>query len=242
MKKEFESFVKLYHYTNFEAACKIIVSETLLFFSLDRMNDVNESFRWIFNHSENSFLSWKDITPRFHQLSLSKDTASCPGFRILPMWGYYAQKGSGVCLVFDKYALLRCIEKDKAYSWPVRYKRYYISDIHLEGENLPPRDIRNLFFTKDMRWSFEQEFRILSHNKAYTRLHFADSLKYVILCSHSDSCIWNSCEYLTLVRLLGDSRKVLVYSSFLGEESLVYLNGSDAISVWERNNGENAPD
>ena len=55
---DFENTEKLYHFTNFEAACKILSSKTLRLSKMNSMNDVNESFRMIYSRSEGKCFSW----------------------------------------------------------------------------------------------------------------------------------------------------------------------------------------
>lgn len=110
---DFENTEKLYHFTNFEAACKILSSKTLRLSKMNSMNDVNESFRMIYSRSEGKCFSWSTTGAKYRQLSFSEDTVRTPGFLNLPMWGYYADKGRGVCIVLDKTRLLKnCRHKD----------------------------------------------------------------------------------------------------------------------------------
>ena len=96
---------KLYHYTSFESAIKILVSNKLLFGKLSNLNDINESFRPLFYSSSiNHENALKELS-KYKQISLARD-GKLKGFAIPSMWGHYAEKGYGVCLVFDKRSCL----------------------------------------------------------------------------------------------------------------------------------------
>lgn len=111
---------KLYHYTSFENALKIIAAGKLRYSRLNGLNDINEAYRVecvdtcgqvsSSDYDQDFACISKGVISRalrnFRQISLSMDKEEKPGFAILPMWGHYAQKGKGVCLVFDKKKLL----------------------------------------------------------------------------------------------------------------------------------------
>ena len=76
------------------------------------MNDINESYRPLSSYIEDGDSSNTDSQKkleaaesqlkRIRQTSLSMDDET-PGFAIPAMWGHYADKGEGICIVFDKY-------------------------------------------------------------------------------------------------------------------------------------------
>lgn len=126
VKDSFNSCEKLYHFTTFESACKILSTGFLRFSRLSNMNDLTESHKYILPKFKTTTFpniapdlaryipiiteateedasvtnSAKRISNAICQISLSKD------FDILPMWGHYAKNGRGVCIVFDKVKLL----------------------------------------------------------------------------------------------------------------------------------------
>lgn len=95
----------LYHYTTFESAVKIITSKTMLFSKIERLNDINESsgYRILYSNASEEDKNRYDLRLRnFKQISLTTDIENRKGFNIPAMWGHYASRGSGVCLVFDR--------------------------------------------------------------------------------------------------------------------------------------------
>ena len=107
--KDFIPYLKLYHYTTFDNAMKIIIGKSLKFGRLPFMNDYLESNK-IFGcsiHSDRHVLdNISEEILRYQQISLTKDTKEKKGFDISAMWGHYAEKNHGVCIVFNKEKLL----------------------------------------------------------------------------------------------------------------------------------------
>jgi hypothetical protein len=122
--KLFQDTDKLYHYTSFETALKIIAAGKLRYGRLRDMNDVNEAYRYVYyNHDLN--ISSQNVLQElalYRQLSFSVDGGNL-GYNISPMWGHYAHKGRGVCLVFDKNKIkkLLSLETD-VYSKTITYE------------------------------------------------------------------------------------------------------------------------
>lgn len=109
--EEFNKTEKLYHYTTFESGLKIIASKKLLFGKLKDMNDINESYRGIFYEEGISEDDVKKELSKYRQCSLTMDSP-CSGYYIPAMWGHYAEKGNGICLVFDKKKILSTLTAD----------------------------------------------------------------------------------------------------------------------------------
>ena len=86
----------LFHYTKFESALKIITTKRLLFGDFSKMNDISESCREVFNELAEEELK------KYQSLSFTIDKKGKRAFEIDSLWGYYAEKGNGVCLAFDK--------------------------------------------------------------------------------------------------------------------------------------------
>ena len=102
----------LYHYTSFEAAIKIVASKELLFSKMDALNDINEQSgpEIIGGKSESGLI--KKVLKGYTQISLTMDYQhGRDGYDIPAMWGHYAQKGKGVCLVFQKEELLKAVKR-----------------------------------------------------------------------------------------------------------------------------------
>lgn len=121
IRNQFINTDRLYHYTTFNNAIKILQSHTLLFGRLKDMNDINElywplAFSYQRRHenrnNDDLFEKMKEDYYKYQQISLTMD-GNRMGFDIPAMWGHYAQKGNGVCLVFDKNKLLSYLEEEK---------------------------------------------------------------------------------------------------------------------------------
>lgn len=123
MEEEFMNMKKLYHYTKFDTAIKILESHSLRFGRLHNMNDIHENDKLSYVDTTgtliNSFPS--DVLDaidcemaKYRQISLTADDDKQGklGFDLHQMWGLYADKGQGVCLVFDKDTLCNNLDKD----------------------------------------------------------------------------------------------------------------------------------
>ena len=123
MKEEFMNMKKLYHYTKFDTAIKILESHSLRFGRLHNMNDIHENNKLSYVDTTetliNSFPS--DVLDaidcemaKYRQISLTADDNKQDklGFDLHQMWGLYANKGQGVCLVFDKDTLCNNLDKE----------------------------------------------------------------------------------------------------------------------------------
>ena len=90
----------VYHYTSIESAKKILETKSLRFGRLNGMNDINESYRAIwYPHEAEDVDKYENAVYSYRQISLTLDKPTKRGFDIPPMWGHYAQKGAGVCIV-----------------------------------------------------------------------------------------------------------------------------------------------
>lgn len=139
----------------------------------------------------------KDYIPeiemrRYQQISFAQDRTIddtlCEGFNLHTMWGLYADRGLGVCLVFDKDKL-HLGEKD--YARGVDYKDWVMPDFDFKSES--KAGIRKeiwdrkdeIFFLKRKEWVREQEYRIIRRAKDVTDneyLDISDSLAFAIIC------------------------------------------------------------
>lgn len=232
---EFERTEKLYHFTNFESACKILASKTLLLSPLANLNDVNESFRTIYSKSEGEFFSWYEIGKKYRQLSLSEDDGGSPGFLNLPMWGYYGDKGRGVCIVLDKHRFIEELGKfkDKLWHGKIDYVERYDNDLKISNENDISANYDGIFFKKDRGWRHECEYRVVGYDKDLQKISIRNSLRWIILYYTGEDPIQDQANYKALAKLLGSEEKVLVYSRFLGEESLIgYSTDNAPVTHW----------
>lgn len=235
-KLTFQNTQKLYHYTSVCAAMKIIVSKTLIFGKPQQMNDINEVYRGIFYSQEDDYDKIKREFNRYRQLSLTNDNAPRAGYDIPSMWGHYAERGNGVCLVFDKQKLLSCLTENM---WPesIRYDQNYDSSIMVPKGNIA-RYFKNhkdeIFFTKTGDWAYEQEFRVVArleeHAKEPLKLDFKDSLMAVIFNFAqdvpNDQCVFDSVNVKAIEKIAPDL-PILEFGYWDGKANLRDQSDSD---------------
>lgn len=245
----FSKMSKLYHYTTFEAALKIIQSGNLRFGSLYNMNDIHECCKLIYKSNDNPKLKFKTIRDEifsYKQISLSIDDTYY-GFELLPMWGLYAGKATGCCLVFNKDLLKRICKSDKILDDIVNYDVRVSSDFVCSAEN--KRELneylkehtKEIFYNKSKLWEHEQEYRLIKRFKPYeeSSLNFHDALKYVIMCrshtqsldiKYADDSIFSSPEYKIMSKICSSKGiPILFYGNGLNGYELSTEGGS---SIW----------
>lgn len=243
-KERFSSTKKLYHYTSFENALKILTTGRLKFSQLSNLNDINEACRTEYIDVTDSQILSSDLESsysylekgviakalqKFRQISLSMDKDNKPGFAISPMWGHYAQKGQGVCLAFDKNKLTRELKPNEYGT--VRYEEGVDGSIIISVNNI--NDCVNyldthrqeIFFKKSLDWSYEQEFRIvkLCKRNGDKGLNIKEALLAIIVYdSHVDKyeISIKKAKSSLLYSLSGDKACICNYSSFLDDCSL----------------------
>lgn len=192
--KDFISIPKLYHYTTFDNAIKIVLGKSLKFGRLPFMNDYLESNK-MFGcsiHTEKHVLDTisKEILS-YQQISLTMDSKSKLGFDISAMWGHYADKNHGVCIVFDKNKLVEILKKQNCLYNAVQYRkdacRWYSIMVEKNRQVKPyiQHHIYSIFFRKTPDWGYEQEFRIISQREGDSFLPIEDSIIGVILNGHA---------------------------------------------------------
>lgn len=233
--QKFQEIEKLYHYTKFENAIRIIESNKLRFGRVGDMNDINEAYKRI-SYAHRSNVRTEDVhneLKRYRQISLTMDDSSYQGFDISAMWGHYAEKGKGVCLVFDKRKLLKCLSSDM-HSCKVNYKRKFKGYIHINSENIGKsleRKRKGFFFTKSSDWKYEQEYRIITKVDSDTDdlfLDFKDSLIAIVL-QYADGydnyipindTVFSSLNFKILDNIVKRNLLILEYGHFGGESNL----------------------
>lgn len=238
---------KLYHYTSFENAVKIIATGKLRYSRLNGLNDINEAHRVecldtcgrvsSSDYDQSFACISRGVISRalrnFRQISLSMDKEEKPGFAILPMWGHYAQKGKGVCLVFDKKKLLSKLLPGEY--GEVKYDSQAGNSLIMQRVDTVSKYTKyiddhkpELFFTKDSAWSYEQEFRIVKKYRCSQEgyLNIRESLMFVIIYGYEDhdkdSMILKSAKIMTLKNILDNKKKICEYGSFFCEKNLRY--------------------
>lgn len=265
MENEFSKLNKLYHYTSYDTALKILESRSLRFGRQNEMNDFNEFEKQLFgkgNPDSNGLQFLEALTDEYYkyrQLSFSIDDGNGRlGFDLHQMWGLYADKANGVCLVFDQDDILKRLAPDvywdKNVYWDkITYKYHIESFINSLSKNVNNisdeirHNIRDVFFVKRREWEHEQEFRILKRcsiasNEEY--LNYGNALKYIIISSkYQDAdCVLHAKK---VNELMNKSKNVpiLIYGNGFFEYSLIdYCINSDVYTgkedrIWTSNAG-----
>lgn len=220
ISQRFEEMTKLYHFTSFDAACDIIESRKFRFGKMYKMNDLIESNRTSWGRVFGGDLSEMELFAeeemnRYQQISFVQDMdregVKYLGFDIHSMWGLYAEKGFGVCLVFDK-------EKMKLrkgdYARNVEYANFIPKDYEFKSKSR--NGIRSeiwrrkdeIFFWKRKEWEYEQEYRVIrraQNSEADEYLDITDVLSFVIICKdesvETGESIWDGIQYHMLKHL-----------------------------------------
>ena len=263
---------KLYHYTSFETAKKIIESNCLRFGVLSNMNDLHENDKMVFVDASGAPLDnlLTDVLDALHneiymyrQISLTADgkEGDKEGFDLHQMWGLYAEKGDGVCLVFDKKELEEELDKDDLRG-RVSYEKS-VDSFYVSLSNTPnsvgaevKSHAEEIFFHKRKEWEHEQEYRLLRKCPVAERVEYlplGHALKFVILSSKvrdTDEVLFIKKieDIKNVVRRTEDARNVeearripvLVYGNGLLEYSLCTEGGEK--TLWNSKTGYDVPE
>lgn len=267
IKEQFEKTEKLYHFTTFDTALKIIESNRLRFSRLNNMNDIHENDKMVFvdvnNKQVNMFPSevldaLHDEIYKYRQISFTAEDYPGDelGFNLHQMWGLYANKGEGVCLVFDKKELEKgfgsAVFHDRV-SYDKTVDSYYISLSNTTDKvSFEIKEhVNEIFFHKRREWEHEQEYRLLRRCPLATReeyLFLGHALKFVILSSrlrNNDEVLYfkkiknikDLVENIKKARNIGETGRipVLVYGNGLFDYSLITEGGKE--ELWNSNDG-----
>ena len=267
IKEQFEKTEKLYHFTSFDTALKIIESNRLRYGRLNNMNDIHENDKIVLvdanNHPIDRFPSdvldeLYDEIYKYRQISLTADDKEDDkeGFDLHQMWGLYADKGEGVCLIFDKKELEKGFGSAALHdrvSYDKTVDSYYISLSNTADKvSVEIREHANeIFFHKRREWEHEQEYRLLRRCPLATReeyLFLGHALKFVILSSRLHNLdevlyfkkiknIKDKIEKTEKARNRGEVGRipVLVYGNGLLDYALCTEDGTE--ELWNSNDG-----
>ena len=267
IKEQFEKTEKLYHFTSFDTALKIIESNSLRYGRLNNMNDIHENDKIVLvdanNHPTDKFPSdvldeLYDEIYKYRQISLTADDneGDKNGFDLHQMWGLYADKGEGVCLIFDKKELEKGFGSATLHdrvSYDKTVDSYYISLSNTADKvSVEIREHANeIFFHKRREWEHEQEYRLLRRCPLATReeyLFLGHALKFVILSSRLHNLdevlyfkkiknIKDKIEKTEKARNRGEVGRipVLVYGNGLLDYALCTEDGTE--ELWNSNDG-----
>lgn len=240
IEKRIEDFLateKVYHYTSIEAALNIIISNKLRFGKLSQMNDCNEVYRRFLLPMDTKMI-WRDVKhemSNYKQLSFSKDNSPRCGYDIPAMWGHYAKKSYGACLVFDKSKIMARLNHDMM-EQDVDYIEQFDETISVEedAQGFFEKNKKEIFFKKTKDWSYEQEWRILVRSEQEeTYLPFGNSLMAIIMNFAPDidcgDCVFNS-NNARIFKKVAPDIPILSYGLWDGESGISDGKGN----VWSK--------
>ena len=232
IKNKSKSTERLYHYTPFDSAIKILQGRTLLFGRLKDMNDINELYRPMvpnFNpdlpreNFERLYNNLKKEIGKYQQISLTVDDFQ-KGFNIPAMWGHYADKGNGVCLVFDKNKFIKSLgngQKRHILFDGVSYTDEFSSTVFCQAKTdgsivtLNDEEEKEYFFRKTKDWRYEQEFRVLvkTDSESREKLDFQDSLLAIVMHNAKsvalDQTVFDSIEFKIIEKIISSYNPVV---------------------------------
>ena len=270
IREKFKQTEKLYHFTSFDTALKIIESNRLRFGRLSNMNDIHENDKIMFADANGQGIdefpsdvldALYDEIHRYRQISLTVDSEEedKDGFDLHQMWGLYADKGEGVCLVFDKDELEKNYDMVNIHRERVNYDKTqdlesYVVSISRTPDTIPfevKQQISKIFFHKRKEWEHEQEYRLIKRCPNTVKeeyLLLGHALKYVILSSKLRNI--DEVRYFKNIEIIKDKVEkvwkarntgvagtipVLVYGNGLFDYCLVTEDGEE--ELWNSEDG-----
>lgn len=199
----------VFHYTTLDAAIKIILTNTLRFSHFENANDISESCRASLGHIDEE--TQKKILSEYQFISLVGNAGEEPAFAIDSLWGYYADKGNGICLAFDRNKILAQYRSQyNLVGIPDDLRIEYLDSSNFsnmcflegrtkaEAERYVGEHVRNIFFTKEQCWSHEKEIRLLAKSSEELYLDLADSLVGAIIFMPNDGDYQGNQRYVIL--------------------------------------------
>lgn len=171
----------LCHYTNFQSLCSILSTMTLRTSSYQYSNDISEidsNISCILDGEKiieiEQYLANKCgyISFSINQRDKTNDIITTVGYLIPSMWGIYADKSKGACLILDKDILLQ--ENAKILSdaeWfdfiDISYKQWQGLKLVSKNETVEEvvkKNYEHIVGIKHDSWNFEQEHRLVGCN------------------------------------------------------------------------------
>lgn len=243
--KDFENTDKLYHFTSFDTALKILHSMTLRYGRLVNMNDMYESSKTVYasrpDIENNDFYEMNNALLKYRQLSFSEDEENVRekevslGFDLQQMWGNYADNGKGVCLVFDKNEIIK-FPADK--QGQIEYTNQ-LDECVFDSPAVIDRTLLDLLFQKRKEWEQEQEYRIVRKFEMIQKEEYVpvqSALKFIIITEYyrnRDDVLHQ--ERINKIRLAVENKiPILIYTDALLGQSLVCCCGTE---IWNEKNG-----
>ena len=170
-------------------------------------------------------------------MSFTFDTKGKRAFEIDSLWGYYAEKGNGACLAFDRNKLFKEFNRfnDFHRRGKIQYLRNFTNALFLSaktrGEVVKEIETKykDIFFTKSLDWTKENEYRLLTKNETLTPpfLNIEKALVAVILCLPLQNEVEDSYEYNLLKKITGVP--ILHYHTSLGNKTLTDIASKEPL-------------
>jgi hypothetical protein len=211
-----QRYKKLYHFTSFETFVRIWSLKELKFGKVSNVNDIQESLKEVrvsFNQLS-LMCAYQDILSSYKQISFTMDNDSyLQGYMNTMMWGYYGDKSHGVCLEFDFDKLTF---PNGTFKGIVRYTKFPNRITEFPADIKTIRDVKcfisknakKLFFSKQIGWKEENEFRVLNNSLDY--LNIGDA----ITCVYLTSCESKECQ---MVEQLVNNVIAVKFLSYYGD-------------------------
>lgn len=207
----------LYHYTKQETAFEhILHTYSLKLGLLKATNDPHESKSWTwtiknlpqdqsagyYNTQINALVKGSCKVCCFTEQTDGNGLFTGQGWSHPRMWAQYADNHKGICMVFDKKALLQqageavtnvgnlycdtvkyCINPDTPAAFEVEYQSIKEQGVEAAVDNLIKKNYQNYFFTKHPDWMHENEFRMVLHGRSASETYVPvkPSLRAIIL-------------------------------------------------------------
>lgn len=154
------------------------------------------------------------------------DEGKNKGFNIPAMWGHYAIRGNGVCLVLDYNKIKEHVKATEyLYAKKVEYSEPNFKDISyckhygVSFEEFIARSKDDLFFHKTADWEYEQEYRIIAIDDEVKALYISEFIVAIILFNRSHDNFLNSVEY-ALFSKINEQLGLYRYTSLCGAGKL----------------------
>ena len=203
------------------------------------MNDIAEIRKDIYGMVSEEIIQ-KEMS-KYHSISMTMDNASLRGFFIDPLWGHYAQKGNGACLVYNKTKLLSQLKKKygkRVLTKPIKYQSGVTNALFVDGKTKEEaigyieNNIVDILFTKSLDWKYENEFRILVKSNKHDVIfrYEQNCLLFIILCLPKANDYKETTEFKIFKAVQPDT-PILNYTTRLGNKELLNEEGEKMCNI-----------
>lgn len=136
-----EKIEHIYHYTNLNALQKILKTNEFIFSDFAKANDYKEKSA-----------KYKDEISKYKYISFTYDKElESYSYTNAPLWYFYADKGHGACICFNKEKLLQATKTIRK-----GFVDYRNGVSHIDNQS-----IDEYLMEKRKDWLFEKEYRVI---------------------------------------------------------------------------------